>query len=297
MNLPRLLFVAAIVMGSCNEGKEKQTRSGMTYRVYREMNGRKPHAGDWVTVNMVYSDEKDSVLFDSRSSGKPLRFALPEPKFTGSFEEGLMYLGEGDSATFYISADSMFEKVILKEAGGKVSRRPEPGSKLKFDVSLLRVQPFQEAEMEIAMNESRQERAERNALESFLKEKNIVAEKQPQGYYLIIQNPGGKNLIKQGEVVAVNFTGRFLNGAIFDSNLKSGKPYVFKVGAGEVIRGWDLALQNLHEGDKAMLIVPSALGYGSDGLKRAGSLVYIVPPFSTLIFDIEVVKAEEVSSR
>ncbi len=297
MKIFNLVIVIAILLFSCREGNEKQTRSGMKYKVYREMNGKKPHAGDWVTVNMVYSDEKDSILFDSRGYGKPLRFALPEPKFIGSFEEGLMNIGEGDSASFFISADSMFEKVILKEAGGLVSRRPAPGSKLRFDVSLVRVQAFQEAEMEIALDESRQEKAEKNALDAFLKEKNIVTDRQPEGYYLMIQNPGKGKEIKSGEMVAVKFTGRFLNGAVFDSNTESAKPYMFKVGNGEVIRGWDLAFQKLHEGDKVMLIVPSSLGYGGEGLKRSGRLTYIVPPFSTLIFDLEILKMEELSAR
>ncbi len=291
-----LFLIVILAFFSCHSGKEKQTKSGMKYIIYRETNGVKPHAGDWVTVNMVYKDEHDSTLFDSRTYGKPLRFALPEPKFTGSFEEGLLYMCEGDSATFFINADSMFEKVILVEAKGLVSRRPEAGSMLKFDVSLVRVQPFKEAEMEIAMEESRQERAERNALEAYLKEKNIEVEKQ-DGYYLMIQAQGRGKQIQTGDAVSVNYSGRFLNGAEFDSNSKSGRPYAFVVGEGNVIKGWDLAFQKLHEGDKALLIVPSALGYGEEGLKRAGNLTYKVPPFSTLIFNLEVVKSEALSKK
>ncbi|CAN5670141.1 FKBP-type peptidyl-prolyl cis-trans isomerase [soil metagenome] len=286
-----LTFGFIIVFFSCRNGNERQTKSGMKYIVYREANGKKPHAGDWVTVSMVYKEENDSVLFDSRSLGRPLRFALPAPKFVGSFEEGLLYIGEGDSATFFVNADSMFEKVIEKEQG-VVTHRPKSGSNLKFDVSLLRVQPYQEAEMEMAMDESRQEKAEESMLIAYLKEKNLAFEKQPEGYYFQVKTPGKGRQINSGDLVSINYTGSLLNGVIVDNNLKSGKPYQFIVGNSDVIRGWDIAFQKLHIGDKAMLIIPSSLAYGEEGIQRRGSLTYLVPPFSTLIFDVEVLDSK-----
>lgn len=298
MKYPNIIALSLLfIFFSCQKGTERKTRSGMKYTVYRETGGKKPHAGDWVTVSLVYKEENDSVLFDSRTLGRPLRFELPAPKFEGSFEEGLMCLGEGDSATFFINADSMFEKVIVKENNGQVKHRPAPGSHLLFDVALLRVQPFQEAEMEIAMQESRQEQAEKKTLDAYLAEKNITAEKEEEGYYLSVQSHGNGSQVKAGDVVSLNFTGRFLNGVEFDSNAKTGKPYSFLVGSGSVIKAWDLAVQKLHEGDKAMLIIPSSLGYGAEGLRRPNSVTYVIPPFSTLIFDIEVVKSAKTASK
>ena len=292
-----LLFIlTATIFLSCSEGNRKTTPSGMKYITYKDLNGRKPVAGDWVTVQMVYMEENDSVLFDSRDLGKPLRFELPQSKFEGSFEEGLMLLGEGDSASFFISADSMYEHVISKQEG-VMKNRPKPGSKLRFNVSLLRVQPYREAEMEIALEESKQEQAEKKTLEAYLEEKNIHTEKQPEGYYILMQSPGKGSRVKNGETVHVNFTGRFLNGKIFDSNTKSDKPYAFTVGNDEVIKGWDLAVQQLRKGDKVILIIPSALAYGSEGIKRGNTLKYYVPPFSTLIFDFEVLETAPLSAR
>jgi FKBP-type peptidyl-prolyl cis-trans isomerase FkpA len=282
-----IILLVIIVFASCKNTKEKTTPSGMKYIVHREMNGKKPHAGDWVTIQMVYKQYNDSVLFDSRTLGKPLRFELPQSKFEGSFEEGLTLIGEGDSASFFIDADSMFTHVISQQKGVMVNR-PKPGTKLRFDVSLLRVQSYKEAEMEIAMDESNQEQAERKTLEAYLVEKNIHAEKKPEGYYIEMQSPGKGALIKNGEKVSVFYTGRFLNGVIFDSNANSGKPYIFTVGNNEVIKGWDLAVQQLRKGDKVTLIIPSTLGYGKDGVKRGNSAKYFIPPYSTLIFDFEV---------
>jgi FKBP-type peptidyl-prolyl cis-trans isomerase FkpA len=288
-----IILTAAVII-SCNKGKEKTTPSGMKYITYKELNGKKPKVGDWVTVEMVYKDESDSLLFDSRNLGKPLRFELPQSKFEGSFEEGLMLMGEGDSASFFINADSMYQHVISKQ--GATVKRPKPGSKLRFDVSLLRVQPYREAEMEIAMEESRQEQAEKKTLEIYFQEKNIHPEMQKEGYYILMKSSGKGNQVKLNEKVSVNFTGYFLNGVIFDSNKDSGKPYTFIVGNHEVIEGWELAVQKLRNGDKATLIIPSALAYGREGIKRGNSMKYFVPPFSTLIFDFEVIDSWPVSA-
>ena len=288
----KLLLLMGLYLASaagCKEGREIKTPSGMKVVVFRDGKGKKPVAGDWVSVNMVYRTEDDSVLFDSRPYGKPLRFSLPKPKFPGSFEEGLMQLSEGDSAAFYISADSMLLHMSRKDSTGQTYKSKKPGSVLRFDVSLVRVQPYHEAEMEIAENESSMEKAERRTLEAWLIEKNITASRDSMGFYLIPQKQGKGRQVENGMKIGVLFTGRFINGAAFDTNIDTRKPYEFTVGNNEVIRGWDLAFLRMREGDKATLILPSALGYGSEGLRMKNSLRYIVPPFSTLVFDVEVV--------
>jgi len=293
----KVLGIIFIVLAtvSCKKGKVMHTASGTKYILYREHDAKRPVVGDWVTVEMVYKDEKDSIMYDSRKEGKPIRFAVRKSPFAGSFEDALTYLAEGDSATFFVSADSMYAKVFSKNADSSQLRLPKRGSILKFDVSLLKVQPYKEAEMEIAMKESRLERAELDNLEKYLKEKNITAEKQREGYYLIINSHGKGEAIKNGSEVEINYTGRFLNGVQFDSNSRIGKPYHFQVGNHKVIAGWDIAFQKLHKGDKATLIIPSRLGAGSQGIIKPQNSVkspsdngYIIPPFSTLVFDVEV---------
>jgi peptidylprolyl isomerase len=74
----------------------------------------------------------------------------------------------------------------------------------------------------------------------------------------------------------------FTNGVKFDSS-RDGKPFSFKLGAGQVIKGWDEGLTKLRVGDHAILVIPSNLAYGSKG---AGD---VIPPDSKLIFLIEVV--------
>jgi FKBP-type peptidyl-prolyl cis-trans isomerase FkpA len=292
----RILIALALIttIFSCKPGSEKRTASGMKYIVYQHKDGRKPQQGDYVTVRMVYTDDKDSMLYDART--KPVRFQLGKSPFMGSMEEGLMELSEGDSATLFVSADSMYDKVLSKTPGNTMPK-PKPGSLLKFNVKLLRVQNYNEAELDMALNESHQIKAEEKALQDYLIEKNITATAEPEGYYIIRRSEGKGAAIDSGTVVQLNFTGRFLNGVEFDSNKSSGKPYTFTVGNDEVIKGWDIAFRKLRQGDKVTLIVPSSLAYGQDGIKKSTSANYVVPPYTTLVFDIEIVDAKPMAKK
>lgn len=103
--------------------------------------------------------------------------------------------------------------------------------------------------------------------------------------YQIIQNGNGKQAQK-GNKVAVHYKGQLMDGTVFDSSYKRNDPLEFQVGVGQVIEGWDEGILLLKEGDKARLVIPSNLGYGSRG---AGG---VIPPNANLIFDVELVKVK-----
>ena len=103
--------------------------------------------------------------------------------------------------------------------------------------------------------------------------------------YQIIQKGSGVKAEK-GKQVSVHYKGQLSDGTVFDSSYKRKQPIDFPVGVGQVIPGWDEGIQLLHVGDKARLVIPSHLGYGSRG---AGG---VIPPDATLIFDVELVSVK-----
>jgi cyclophilin family peptidyl-prolyl cis-trans isomerase len=91
----------------------------------------------------------------------------------------------------------------------------------------------------------------------------------------------------QGSIVTVHYTGRLTNGNKFDSSLDKNQPFQFVIGFGNVIKGWDEGVMSMKVGGKRRLTVPPELGYGARGV---GS---IIPPNSTLLFDVELIGVTE----
>ncbi len=85
--------------------------------------------------------------------------------------------------------------------------------------------------------------------------------------------------------LAVNYKGHLENGTEFDNSYKRGEPWEFNLGQGEVIRGWDKGLRGMKVGGKRRLVIPPEMGYGGEDKG-------LIPPNSTLIFEIELVEIQ-----
>jgi peptidylprolyl isomerase len=110
------------------------------------------------------------------------------------------------------------------------------------------------------------------------------AVKTPSGLAYVDLVVGSGPLPVSGKPVKVHYTGWLENGTKFDSSVDHGQPFVFTIGAGEVIPGWDEGVMGMKVGGKRKLIVPPQLGYGAAG---AGG---VIPPNATLIFEVELLE-------
>lgn len=104
--------------------------------------------------------------------------------------------------------------------------------------------------------------------------------------YIVTQHGNGQQL-KAGDTVIVHYTGLLTNGVQFDSSRQRDQPFTFRLGAGQVIKGWDEGIARLRVGDQATLFISPDLGYGARG---AGG---VIPPNATLVFIVEVVGLKE----
>ncbi|MAO82741.1 MAG: peptidylprolyl isomerase [Myxococcales bacterium] len=106
----------------------------------------------------------------------------------------------------------------------------------------------------------------------------------PSGLQWQVLQEGSGPKPTQGQTIAAHYTGTFPDGKVFDSSVKRGTPLVFKVGVGQVIKGWDEALLDMRAGERRQLIIPPELAYGARG---AGG---VIPPNATLHFEVELVE-------
>ena len=99
--------------------------------------------------------------------------------------------------------------------------------------------------------------------------------------YVIIEKTNGAQPQK-GDFVVVHYTGWLTDGTKFDSSYDRGEPITFQLGTGQVIPGWDEGIALLHKGEKAQLVIPPDLAYGSRGVGP-------IPPNATLIFEVQLI--------
>ena len=287
-----IIFVIAS-LAACGLGNDKtfkETESGLKYLFHISGGEEKPQPGEILSMQMIYTVE-DSVLFDSRLSEMPVYIPLVESQYPGDIYEAMAMMAVGDSATFKMNAaDFFFNTAGMMELPPFITQ----SSELIFDIKLLKtmdeegfaIEEQRMMEEQMAKDLLRAEQEEELRLE-YIAEEGITAAPTESGLYYIEVEKGDGPAAQPGNMVSVHYEGRLLDGSVFDSSHERGEPIEFILGQGWVIPGWDEGIGMMHTGGKARLVVPSHLGYGDRG---AGPMI---PAYSTLVFDVELVDAGE----
>lgn len=296
-NLMLVTIAGAAFMQACDNdkvGETQTTESGLQYTYLRQGEGQEPDSGQVMTVHMMYSIENDSVIFDSRRQNMPLGVPARDPNMKGMLAEGFEMLRKGDSVEFVVPAQNFFTQT----AGMPVPGGIDENANLYFHVGVADVMSedaFREVQMEQYRKQQEQALQEQQeqldedvrTIEDYLEENNIQAQKAESGVYYQVQERGNGPEVEAGNEVTVHYRGKLLDGTPFDASYDRNEPFTFTVGQGMVIRGWDEALQELRQGSKATLYIPSPLAYGA---RSAGQ---VIKPNSILVFDVEVLNVNK----
>ena len=121
---------------------------------------------------------------------------------------------------------------------------------------------------------------------AFLQANGIKAQPQESGLVYVCTKKGKGPKPGYKQTVKVHYTGKLLDGRVFDSSIERGEPIAFQLGVGQVIPGWDEGIALMSKGEKGILYIPSNLAYGP---RQAGELI---TPYSNLIFEVELVDFE-----
>ncbi len=276
------LFFASFAQAQKAVKYSKSKTSGLSYVMHKSNKGPKLKLDDVVTLNLKYITSKDSIVFDSWKMGKPIQLKIAKSSFKGDLMDGLTLLTVGDSASFLINADSLFTKTF----GAPRPAFIDSSSFLSFTVKVISTTTDAALKAEELKAEKENAMKENEMIAKYIADKQITPSKSSSGLMYIISEPGTGEQAQAGKTVKVHYTGRLLDGTKFDSSLDRSDPIEFKLGQGMVIKGWDEGIALLKVGGKALLIIPSNLAYGSRG---AGG---VIPPFSPLTFEVELVSVQ-----
>jgi len=280
MALVSVFFMMSCDMLSGDDTKFKTTESGLQYKlVVNNDDARVPQSGEIISLVMTYGID-DSVMFNTNQiPDKVMLLPMQESVYPGDFYEMMSMMHLGDSAVFFLDA----EEFITKTAGGRAVPPELKDQQFTFNVKLDKIQTEQEMNDEQTAKMEKLQNEEADILKKYLEDNNIKAEPTESGLYVIVTEQGNGPKPKLGDKIKAHYTGKLLDGTVFDSSVEKGTPFEFPLGQGRVIRGWDEGFALMNVGSKATLIIPSHLGYGERGSGPK------IPPFSPLLFDVELI--------
>lgn len=282
------------VMSSCKEKNlypgYEVSETGLNYKFYVENEGEKPALGDILEVVFSCNVNDTTEIIPVM----PNLFRLEEPLFAGDLFEGMAMMHKGDSASFIVDIDSAFVKFF-----GQPSLPSEfvPTDVMKFEVKLndfysesvykekvaeearkvleARIENMKTSYPEQTINAAQQ-------LQDYFTANGIVAMPTQSGLVYVMTEEGNGEKPVDGQNVKVHYTGRLLDGTVFDSSVERGEPIEFPLGVGYVIPGWDEGIKLMSKGEKGVLYIPYYLAYGERDMGK-------IAPFSNLIFEVELV--------
>lgn len=254
--------------------------SGLKYKLIETNPGMpKPQIDDVVVLDFTYEDSNGKVVFTSMKSERDyLRRIIESQHPGGSIEEALKMMHIGDSAIFKINAADFLR---FSEDYESLPTNFNMQEEYTFYIRLKEIMKHEDFDSHLVAKYHESEEVEMELLEKYLQRASIKVEPDEKGLYYIEEKKGVGNKIDVGDVVEIFYTGKLIDGRVFDTNLGR-KPLQFRVGFGNVIPGLDLGIRYMRNKGKGVLIIPSRHAYGVRGGQG-------ILPYSTLIFEIEVV--------
>lgn len=278
--LSALFLMLSLLTGCSNAPKGYQaTDNGLYYRLFTNNGGENPQIGDLLELTMSCSVNDTVVILPLTKNIIP----MTEPSFWSDFVEGFSMMHKGDSASFIVDIDSSFVNLF-----GYNTLPPQFSSTdiMRFEVRLDDFYPESEFRFRMIENIKKNYPAETekavSELNAYLEKNGVVAHPTSTGLYYVKTQDGTGEKPSKGSTVKAHYTGYLLDGTVFDTSIERGEPIEFVLGVGQVIPGWDEGIALMSKGEKAVLYIPYYLAYGDRDLG-------VIPPFSNLVFEVELI--------
>jgi FKBP-type peptidyl-prolyl cis-trans isomerase FkpA len=292
-----LLLLPIVLMLGCNHPvpskyKGYSTKNGVDYFKYSDMGTSHKHAqrGDVVETVISYTKMNDSLFWDSHDIGFPFSINLPYDTMyaQGSYQSLILQANEGDSINFIVPAEDVFKRIL------HLSTLPfflHKGDLMKVNTRIVAIMdPIQFEARQKVINSYRKDMdmQEQLTLLQYVAANHITDSSKKDNIYFVPESPGTGAKVETGSRVSVAYNGYFLNGRLFDS-VSVSNPLQFRFGdTAQVIKGLEIGIKRMHEGEKAKIIIPSQLAFGDNG-----SSTGVVPPYTSVIYEVTMLKVSD----
>lgn len=282
-------LLAAFVFTSCNQKYPgyKRTSDGLYYRFYKHNTSeQQPNQTDFLKLDMACY-LADSLYYDWSEMQSEVFVQLGEPHFKGDLQSALAMMRVGDSASFYIKADSI---AIHYYEQNPDSVGLGPDDMLRYEVKLLEVQTQDEFKEGIERMRELNMQKSRETLATYVKENGIDVSPDESGIYIIPIEKGKGRCPEKGEKVELDFEASLLNGQQIGSTFGSDEKFSFVLGEGYVIPGWEKIVPKMHLGERVKAIIPCEMAYGEHSVQG-------IPSYANLVYDIKLLKITTVEEQ
>jgi FKBP-type peptidyl-prolyl cis-trans isomerase FkpA len=271
-----LLAAGSFILAACNNKDFKKTESGIEYRFLKDdKESINASAGDVLLSNLRMSIESnDSLLMETFSTNSLQYLPYEEP----SLKQIFSLLSKGDSVEFFINADTLFQKTFGMPTPPWIAS----GERIRFIMAVSDILNQEQLETKNKEQLESMRMEDEQSLKAYLEKQPNVKTTESGLMYIVVKEGKGK-APKRGDQVSMLYTGYFTNEDVFDENQSKDEPFKFSVGLGQVIPGWDEGVLLMKEGAQYKFIIPWNLAYGESG---SGPIM----PFSSLVFDVELLK-------
>ncbi len=278
-----LVCLSAMMLFTACEQKfpgYKRTSGGLYYKFYSQNpTAMKPQLTDFLKVDMVCYLH-DSLYYDWQGVHKDVFTQLQKPVFPGDLLEAYAMMRLGDSASFYVKADSVAQKYYDQDPKAVGLKADDY---FRYEVRLVEVQTQDEFKANIEKMKESMEAASRKALSDYVLENGITVTPSPSGIYVIPMEKGTGRLPMKGEEVEVDFSAWLLDGQSVGSTWESPEKLSFVIGEGLIIPGWEEIVSKMHLGERVKAIIPFNMAYGEHSV---GS----IPSYANLVYDVKLLR-------
>ena len=258
----------------------KKTEDGLYYKFYsHNPTAQKPQQTDVLRV-AITCYLGDSIYYDFQSTESQVYAQLREPFFPADLNEAYAMMNLGDSASFYIKADSV---AIVYYEKDPESVGLKADDYFRYEVKLLEIKSMEEFQEEIErIDKAMRERSAKELAE--YAEANLKGVSPDEyGIYIVPMEAGKGRCPVKGERVELDFSASLLNGQFLGSTYDSPDKFSFVLGEGFSIKGWDTVVPKMRLGERVTAVIPFDMAYGEHS-------VGAIPAYSNLVYDIKLLK-------